>query len=200
MCRSIRVSRGARDAHVPTADCVYRQSRFIGQGPSEFDSKDRADCVFRAIYLVLVVPNTKVSRRRPSSQAKSRLLAIIQQNPPQQPHSTRSVTATALQHQQGSNSNVQNRKEAPALQYETGYWPTGTGKGCIPHSPRKTLAPEFLTENLGPYIRDLLMFVFFLRGLYWYIPGLSRPPTWTPCPSITCGTIQLFLDFFLRLL
>ena len=31
------------------------------------------------------------------------------------------------------------------------------------------------------------MFVFFLRGLGWYIPGHSRPPTSALPPSTTCG-------------
>ena len=43
-----------------------------------------------------------------------------------------------------------------------------------------------------------LVFVFLPRGLGWYIPRLSRPPTWAPPPSITCRTVQLFFDFFLH--
>ena len=31
------------------------------------------------------------------------------------------------------------------------------------------------------------------------VPGISRGPTSTPPPSITCGTVQLFFDFLLRL-
>ena len=46
---------------------------------------------------------------------------------------------------------------------------------------------------------ELLILVFFLSGLGWYIPGLSRPPTWTTPPSIPCRTIQLFFDSLFRL-
>ena len=40
------------------------------------------------------------------------------------------------------------------------------------------------------------MFIFLLKVFGWYIPGISGGPTWTPPPFITCGTVQLFFDFF----
>ena len=41
------------------------------------------------------------------------------------------------------------------------------------------------------------MFLLIVPG--WCIPGISGCPTWTPPPSITCGTVQVFFDFFLHL-
>ena len=45
----------------------------------------------------------------------------------------------------------------------------------------------------------LLFFFFCLSGLCWYTSLASQNPrTVTPPPPITCGTVQIFFDLFLR--
>ena len=46
---------------------------------------------------------------------------------------------------------------------------------------------------------EIHIFTFLLIVLGWFIPGISGGPTWTPPPSITCGTVQLFFEFLLHL-
>ena len=59
----------------------------------------------------------------------------------------------------------------------------------------KTLAQIIPTT----YKIKLLIFIVSLKVLGCCIPGLSEGPTRTPPPFITCGTVQLFFDFFLHL-
>ena len=70
---------------------------------------------------------------------------------------------------------------------------------------REKAVPKTTSEKFGQkrpvsglQIYTYLFYVFFLSGLVWYIPGLSRLPTLTPPPSITCGTVHLVFDFFLH--
>ena len=70
---------------------------------------------------------------------------------------------------------------------------------------REKAVPKTTSEKFGQkrpvsglQIYTYLFYVFFLSGLVWYIPGLSRLPTLTPPPSITCGTVHLVFDFSLH--
>ena len=47
-------------------------------------------------------------------------------------------------------------------------------------------------------IHRITYFIFLLKVLDWFIPGLSGPAAWTLRPLITCGTVDLFFYFFLR--
>ena len=47
---------------------------------------------------------------------------------------------------------------------------------------------------------NIVIDIFLLKVLGWCTPDISGGPTSTPPPCITCGTVQLFFDFLLRLI
>ena len=51
--------------------------------------------------------------------------------------------------------------------------------------------------STATYSTNDVVFSFIVFG--WCIPGRSGPPTWTPPPFITRGTIQRFLDVFFHI-
>ena len=47
---------------------------------------------------------------------------------------------------------------------------------------------------------NILIDIFLLKVLGWCTPGIFGGPTLTPPSCISCGTVQLFCDFLLRII